>query len=218
MLELLIGNKNYSSWSLRAWLPLAHFGIPFKETRLTLFTPAFREAIGKWSPAGRVPVLVDDGFAVWDTLAIAEYLAERHPEHALWPRDRQQRARARSVCAEMHSGFGALRSAMPMNVEANLPGLGWSLQVQADIDRLSAIWTGLLDTHGGPCLFGEFTLADAFFAPVCLRYNTYRPRLAQRVERYVADMLALPSMRRWIDDALGEHEFIVEDEPYRAPA
>ena len=215
-LELLIGNKNYSSWSLRAWLPLAHHGIAFRETRLRLFTPAFDATVARVSPAGRVPVLVDDGFAIWDTLAIAEYLAEKYPQHALWPADRNDRARARSICAEMHSGFGNLRNQMPMNVEASLPGLGWSVAVQRDIDRICAIWIECLMRHAKPFLFGDFTLADAFFAPVCYRFATFEPRLPARVKQYVADMLALPAMQRWTAGARAEHEFLPEDEPYRA--
>jgi glutathione S-transferase len=215
MLELLIGNKNYSSWSLRGWLPLAHFGIPFRETRLTMFTPEFRAAVAAVSPAGRVPVLVDDGFAVWDSLAIGEYLAEKFPQHALWPRDPKERARARSICAEMHSGFGALREHMSMNVTAELPGLGWNLAVQRDIDRITAMWGELLGRHDRPFLFGELTLADVFYAPVCSRFHTYRPKLPARAERYVADVLALPAMRDWTTAAQSEREFLAEDEPYR---
>ena len=200
-LELLIGNKNYSSWSLRAWLPLVHLGISFKETRLRLFTPVFDAALARVSPAGRVPVLVDDGFAIWDTLAIAEYLAEKYPQHALWPADARDRARARSLCAEMHSGFGNLRDQMPMNVEASLPGLGWTLAVQRDIDRITAMWTEQLGRHTKPFLFGEFTIADAFFAPVCYRFATFQPKLPMRVTQYVAAMLALPAMQRWTAEA-----------------
>jgi glutathione S-transferase len=215
MLELYIGNKNYSSWSLRGWFPLAHFGIPFKEIRLSLFTPAFYEAIGRVSPVGKVPVLVDDGFAIWDSLAIVEYLAERFPQYALWPRDLKARARARSICAEMHSGFTELRNNMGMNIEADLAGHGWNLAVQRDIDRITAIWGECLGAHQQPFLFGEPTLADAFFAPVCTRFRTYQPKLPARALQYVDDVLALPAMQRWIADGLQEKEFVAEDEPFR---
>jgi glutathione S-transferase len=214
-MELLIGNKNYSSWSLRAWLPLAHHGIEFKETRLTMFTPAFHAAIARVSPAGRVPILIDEGVTIWDTLAIAEYVAEKYPNLGLWPAERADRARARSICAEMHSGFQSLRNGMPMNVEASLPGIGWSLAVQRDIDRVSAMWMDCLARQFGKFLFGQFTHADAFFAPVCYRFAAYQPQLAPRVQQYVTDVLALPAMQRWRTEALAEKEFLVEDEPYR---
>ena len=216
---LYIGNRNYSSWSLRAWLLMRELGIAFEERQLMLFSDAFRTEIARVSPAGRVPVLVDDGFAVWDTLAIAEYLAERHPQAGVWPADPRERARARSVCAEMHAGFGALRSRMPMNVEASLPGLGLDAQVQADIDRIVALWTDLRATHGsrGPFLFGRFCAADAFYAPIASRFTTYAVALPPVCEQYRRDVLALPSMQAWTAAALAEHCFLPEDEPYRSP-
>ena len=219
MLKLVIGNKTYSSWSLRAWLVLVEANIPFDEIVLPLSTPQFAKEIGRYSPTGRVPVLLDvDGdrtFAVWDTLAIAEYVAERFPEKTLWPVDARQRARARSVSAEMHSGFGALRSAWPMNVTATLPGRGWSVGVQNDLDRLCALWSELLDAHGGPLLFGRFTIADAFFAPVISRLTTYGAEVPPRTALYRDAVLALDGMRRWIAEAREEMAFVVDDEPYR---
>lgn len=222
MYRLVVGNKNYSSWSLRAWLLMTEAGIPFDEIRLSLFTPAFAAEIGRYSPAGRVPVLlVDDGpapLAIWDTLAIAEYLAEADPDRGLWPADRNARARARSLCAEMHAGFGALRSAMPMNVSAALPGLGWSIAVQDDVDRLVAMWRECLDAHGGPLLFGRFTIADAFFAPVASRFSTYAVALPDDIAAYRDRLLALPGMRAWSAAAAAETEFVADDEPYRRSA
>ncbi len=227
MLKLVIGNKNYSSWSLRSWLLLTEAGIPFEEVRLSLFTPEFAHDIVRHTPAKRVPVLIDadvstgaasGGLAVWDTLAIAEYVAERFPEKHLWPEDRADRARARSICAEMHSGFPTLRHAMPMNVSADLAGLGWSVGVQDDIDRLVAMWRELLDRHRGPLLFGRFTIADAFFAPVISRLSTYGVALPDDVAAYRDAVLALKGMQTWTAAARAEREFLADDEPYRRQA
>lgn len=224
-LELYIGNKNYSSWSLRPWLLLKQADIPFREVmvRFDAFgaDSAFKATVGRISPAGKVPVLVDGGFAVWDTLAIAEYLAERFPEKQLWPSDARQRARARSVCAEMHSGFTALRQHCPMNIEASLPEVGrivWRDQagVRTDLARIEAIWTELLTTHGGPMLFGDFGITDAYYAPVCSRIRTYALPVSPTVAAYVDRVHSLPAMQAWTADALAEHDFIDFDEPYRA--
>ncbi len=223
MLKLVIGNKNYSSWSLRSWLLLTEAGIPFEEVRLSLFTPEFAQAIAGYTPARRVPVLIDsaalpDGFAVWDTLAIAEYVAERFPEKRLWPDDAADRARARSICAEMHAGFSKLRQAMPMNIAADLTGYGWSVGVQDDIDRLVAMWRELLDRHRGPLLFGRFTIADAFFAPVVSRLKTYAVALPEDIATYRDAVLALKGMKAWTAAAQSESEFLADDEPYRRRA
>jgi glutathione S-transferase len=223
-MQLAIGNKNYSSWSMRPWVLMRQAGIPFDELmlRFDAFTPdsAFKAALSRLSPAGRVPVLLDEGFAVWDTLAIAEYLAERFPEKALWPADRHDRARARSVCAEMHAGFGALRSAFPMNIEAELPEVGRRLlaeqpDVHADLARIVAIWTELLGAHGGPMLFGAFSIADAFFAPVVMRIATYALPVPAAMAAYMARVQALPGVAEWCRDARTEHDFLVFEEPYR---
>ena len=224
MLKLYIGNKNYSSWSMRPWVLLRQSGIEFQEVMVRFDSfdagSAFKTAIAPVSPVGRVPVLVDDGLAVWDTLAIAEYLAERFPERQLWPAERKARARARSVCAEMHAGFTALRSHCPMNVEAFLPeigGLVWRDQpaVRADVSRLVAMWSGLLDEHGGPMLFGGFSIADAYFAPVCLRLKNYALPLPPAVSAYMDRVCALPGVNAWIEEALGEKDFLPFEEPYR---
>ena len=223
-LQLYIGNKNYSSWSLRPWMLMTQAGIAFEEkmVRFDSFDAqsAFKLAIGAINPVGKVPVLVDDGFAVWDTLSIAEYLAERYPEKQLWPTLPQPRARARSVCAEMHSGFSHLRNHCPMNIEASLPEVGrivWRDQagVRSDLARLEAMWTGLLSEHGGPMLFGAFGIADAYFAPVCSRIRTYALPVSEVVQAYVDRVLALTALRAWTEQALAEHDFIPFDEPYR---
>jgi glutathione S-transferase len=180
----------------------------------------FKQAVLAVSPGGRVPVLVDEGFAVWDTLAIAEYLAEKFPEKKLWPLDVKARARARSVCAEMHSGFGALRSACPMNIEADLSRTGaivWRDQaaVQRDVQRIVEMWTELLDQHQGPLLFGAFSIADAYFAPVCMRIKTYGLPVPAHISGYIDRVCALPGVKAWMDEALAEQDFVVADEPYR---
>jgi glutathione S-transferase len=226
-MQLYIGNKNYSSWSLRAWVLLRQPGIHFEEILLHLDKQAdspFKRTLAGLSPAGRVPVLVDDGFTVWDTLAIAEYVAESFPQHRLWPADRRARARARSLCAEMHSGFSALRSLCPMNIELAMPELGPKLvaaepALKSDLARIDSMWETELRAHGGPFLFGSFTVADAFYAPVCARIQTYRLPVGDAARAYVQHILALPAMRQWCDDARAEHDFLPEDEPYRsAPA
>lgn len=224
-LQLYIGNKNYSSWSMRPWVLLTGAGIPFEEkmVRFDSFDAqsAFKSVVAAINPVGKVPVLVDDGFAVWDTLAIAEYLVERFPEKHLWPADAKARARARSICAEMHSGFTALRNHCSMNIEASLPEIGrilWRDQagVRADIARLEAMWTALLAEHGGPMLFGDFGIADAYFAPVCSRIRTYALPVSPTVAAYVDRVHQLPAVQTWVQQALAEHDFIDFDEPYRS--
>jgi glutathione S-transferase len=224
MLKLYVGNKNYSSWSMRPWVLLKQAGIPFDSVavRFDAFTPesTFKQTVLKLNPAGRVPVLVDGDLVVWDTLAIAEYVAELHPDEHLWPQERAARARARSVCAEMHSGFSALRGNCPMNIEASLPEAGaliWRDKpaVRDDVNRLVAMWTELLQQHGGPLLFGEFTIADACFAPVCTRFRTYALPVSAAITAYVDRVSALPGVRAWIDAALAEKDFLDFEEPYR---
>lgn len=224
MLQLYIGNKNYSSWSMRPWVLLRQAGIAFHEVKLRFDSfeagSEFKRLVGAVSPTAKVPVLVHDGLAVWDTLAIAEYLAELFPEHGLWPADRPARAKARSVCAEMHAGFGALRSACPMNIEAHLPEVGaliWrdKAAVRADVARLVAMWRGLLQTHGGPLLFGPFTVADAFYAPVCMRLRTYALPVPEDIEAYIERVCALNGVAQWISDARAEADFLDFEEPYR---
>ena len=224
-MRLVIGNFNYSSWSLRAWLLMKHSGIPFEEKRLRLDWDegsTFKKTLRSLAPTGRVPLLIDDGFAVWDSLAIAEYLAEMHPEKSLWPADRRQRARARSLCAEMHAGFGELRSIFGMNIEASLPEVGARMladkpAVARDLARIDEMWTGALEASAGAFLFGAFSIADAFFAPVCSRVKTFALPLSPRAAAYARHMQALPAFAEWTAAALAEHDFVVEDEPYRSP-
>ena len=218
-MKLVIGNKNYSSWSLRPWLLLRHAGIDFIEERISFNAADFAAQVRRYSPVGKVPVLVDGDIVVWDSLAITEYVAEKYASLQLWPARPADRALARALCAEVHAGFETLRSMMGMNVTARLPGRGWNVAVQRDIDRISDIWTGLRQTHAsaGPFLFGRFSAADAFFAPVVFRFNTYQPELSAPVHDYLRTMLALPAMQSWMHDAALENEFVVEDEPYRLP-
>ncbi|MFT7721329.1 MAG: glutathione S-transferase [Roseateles sp.] len=223
-MKLYIGNKNYSSWSMRSGVLLAAFGIPFEERRLRLdFSPgsAWHDVIAGVTPTKRVPVLVeDDGFAVWDTLAITEYLAERHPALPVWPRDARDRARARSLCAEMHAGFMALRSRCPMNIEAFFPDVGARLwaedaALRADVARLDAAWREALAARGGPFLFGAFGAVDAYFAPVAVRLSRFGLPLSGAAAAYRDALLAHPAVQAWIADALREQDFVPEDEPYR---
>lgn len=224
-LQLFIGNKNYSSWSMRPWVLMRQAGIPFEEVLIRFDSfeadSVFKQRAKAVNPLGKVPALVDDGFAVWDSLAIAEYLAEYFPDKQLWPADARQRARARSVCAEMHSGFSALRNHCPMNIEASLPDTGallWRDQagLRADVARLESMWGELLAAQPADgLLFGQFTIADAFFAPVCTRIRTYALPVSAPVHAYVDRVLALPGVKAWIDDALAERDFIDFDEPYR---
>jgi glutathione S-transferase len=224
MLTLYIGNKNYSSWSMRPWVLLKQAGIEFEEVKIRFDSfekdSDFKQRVLAVNPAGRVPCLVDDGFAVWDTLAIAEYLAERFPAKQLWPQDAKARARARSVCAEMHSGFSALRSHCPMNIEASLAQTGalvWRDQasVRGDVQRLVAMWTELLEQHRGPMLFGEFSIADAYFAPVCFRLKNYALPVPGHITDYIRRVTQLPGVKAWVDDALAEKDFLDFEEPYR---
>lgn len=223
-MKLVIGNKNYSSWSMRPWVLMRGLGLPFEEVKLRFDFGAgspFRTAVAKVSPAGRVPVLLlDDGFAVWDTLAIAETLADRFPAAGVWPADPNARARARSVSAEMHSGFGALRSHCPMNIEAALAEAGqriWAGQeaVRSDVARIEQLWADALAGSGGPFLFGEFGAADAFYAPVAMRLRSYALPVSDSSRAYAERLAAHPAVAAWIADALAEHDFIAEDEPYR---
>lgn len=224
MLELYVGNRNYSSWSMRAGVLIRQAGINCKETmvRLDVDSPdsTFRQVIAALNPAGTVPVLRDGDLTVSDSLAISEYLAERYPDLHLWPADVAARAEARSACARMHSSFMALRQACPMNIEASLPEAGaliWRDRpgVRQDVAAIDALWQRLLARHGGPMLFGGFTIADAFYAPVCMRLRTFALPLSEASSAYVQRVVKLPGVASWIEDALNEHDFLVEDEPYR---
>ncbi len=223
-MQLVIGNKNYSSWSMRPWVLMRQLGIDFEEVKLRFdFAEgsAFRQAVARFTPARTVPVLVDEGFSVWDTLAIAEYLHEKFPGRGVWPQDLHARARARSLCAEMHSGFGALRNHCQMNIEAPLPEVGrriWESQaeVRRDVERIESMWAEALAVSGGPMLFGGFGAADAFYAPVCMRLRGYALPVSDTTRRYVERVAALPGVAQWISDALAEHDFLDFEEPYRS--
>ncbi|MFM0239900.1 glutathione S-transferase C-terminal domain-containing protein [Paraburkholderia phytofirmans] len=206
-MKLLIGDKNYSSWSMRPWLLFKHFGIPFEEVLIHLNRPDTNAKVLALAPSGpgKIPCVVnDDGSATWDSLAIAETLAERFPQHALWPRDAAARSRARSVSAEMHSGFGDLRSNMWMNIRASFSGKNATPGALADIARIEAIWRDCLETYSGPFLFGEFSIADAMYAPVVMRFKTWQPALSEVSKAYMRRVTELPAVRAWIDDALSE--------------
>ena len=194
---------------MRPWVLLKHFGIPFDETLIELDEPGTKAAILAHSASGKVPCLVtDDGFAVWDSLAIAETLAERHTQYAMWPRDPNARARARSVSAEMHSGFGALRGAMPMNIRTSKPGVGATSDVLADVARIDTLWRECVAASGGPFLFGDFTIADAMYAPVVMRFNTWQPALSDTAAAYARRVTQQPAVRAWIEDAQRETHVI----------
>ena len=225
MLKLYIGNKNYSSWSMRPWVLLKQAGIEFEEVKVRFDSfdsnSNFKQTMGKVNPVGKVPVLLDEGFAVWDTLAIAEYVTEKFPDKKLWPPDPKSRARARSICAEMHSGFAALRSACPMNIEAALADIGkliWRDKpaVRADVARIIAMWSELLGSQpNNSFLLGDFSIADAYFAPVCMRLKTYALPVPQDITAYINRVCAAPGVKAWIDDALLENDFRDFEEPYR---
>lgn len=209
-LTLVIGNKNYSSWSLRPWLVLRQAGIAFDEVRIPLYRPGSEAELARWSPSGKVPALHDGNIRVWDSLAICETLAERFPEQGLWPADAAARAVARSVSAEMHAGFGALREHMTMNIRARYPGKGRTPECLADIERILAIWTDCRARfgQGGDFLFARFGIADAMYAPVVLRFQTYGVALEGAARAYADAILALPALRAWVADAEAETERI----------
>ena len=215
-LTLVIANKNYSSWSMRPWTLLRARNIPFQERLIKFESQDWKDSIGKLSPSGLVPVLWEGepgkGFATWDTLAIAERLHELFPQQGIWPADSRLRARARAAAAEMHSGFRSLRGAMPMNIRSRYPGKGMNDGVAKDIARISALWAAAR----GPYLFGEFSAADAFYAPVATRFVTYGVELKGAAKAYQQALLASPAVNAWSADAVKETEFVAEDEPYAA--
>jgi glutathione S-transferase len=219
-LTLVIGNKNYSSWSMRPWVLLRELRIPFDEVKLRFHSDEWTREIARWSPSGLVPVLWKGDQAVWDTLAIMESVAEWYPERGVWPADPVARAFARSMSAEMHSGFRDLRSSMPMNIRASHPGKGMTAATRADIARIEALWGEARRRFGaaGPFLFGAFCAADAMYAPVVMRFATYAVALAPASAAYCSAMRAAPGVEAWIRDATAEKEFVAEDEPYATGA
>jgi len=222
-LTLVIGNKNYSSWSMRPWVALRGCGVAFTEKLLKFHSQQWQDSIGTWSPSGLVPVLWEgapgSGFATWDTLAIIERAHELSPGAGLWPADPRARARARSICAEMHGGFRALRGAMPMNIRNRYPGKGMSPEVANDIERISALWTAARAEfgRGGPYLFGVFSAADGYFAPIATRFVTYDVKLSGEAKNFQQALLEAPAVREWSAEAIKETEFVAEDEPYATP-
>ncbi len=214
-LTLVIGNKNYSSWSLRPWLALKQAGTAFNETNIVLNRPDSTEKILRYSPSGRVPCLIDGELTVFDSLAICEYINEKltETEHSgsLWPRDAKARARARSVTSEMHSGFAALRTHMPMDIRSRKSDKGKAAlersDVTADVARIQSVWSECLE-QGGPMLFGSFSIDDAFYAPVVTRFTTYGVKLSPLLAAYSENILDLPAMQQWIAAAKAETETI----------
>jgi len=211
---LIIGNRNYSSWSLRGWLAVSQSGIDFETELVRLSEPGSHAALLGHSPAGRVPVLRHAKRVVWDSLAIIEYLAELCPDAGLWPADADARATARSISAEMHAGFAALRAAMPMNLRKTLLGKGRAPGVAEDIERIGAIWREARGRfgHGGPFLFGRYSAADAMYTPVATRFRTYGVALDPACQAYVDAVLAWPAFLAWQAAALEEPWMIPEDE------
>ena len=209
---LIIGNKNYSSWSLRGWLMLKHANVEFDELRIPLFVPGAKELMLANSPSGLVPVYREGELVVWDTLAIGEYLYETHPE--LWPADRATRARARSVSAEMHSGFAPLRKSMTMNIRASGRKVANTPELDADIARIKTIWRELRAQYAaaGPWLFGQYSIADAMFAPVVFRFLTYGVNEAGAVDEYLLTVSRDPVIQPWIEDSVSEAEVIASSE------
>ena len=206
MLKLVIGDRNFSSWSLRPWLAMKQSGLSFEEINIRLDSPGTKADIYKHSPSGKVPCLIDGDTVVWDSLAICEYIAEDVP--SLWPDDRKARAEARSISAEMHSGFGALRRSMPMNIRTSKPYEERTAEVVSDIERIVSIWEGCRARFAGdgPFLFGRFSIADAMYAPVVWRFLTYAVALPPASQAWVETMRTLPAMEDWRAGALAEPE------------
>jgi glutathione S-transferase len=206
-LKLVIGNKNYSSWSMRPWLALRAAGIPFEEIFIPLYTgPTDKDRILGFTRSGKVPALIDGDITVWDSLAIIEYIAERFPETKLWPQDRAARAHARSISAEMHSGFMPLRNECGMNLHRPVRGIALSEDARANIARIEEIWSDCRERYGkqGPFLFGAFTGADAMYAPVVHRFRTYDIKVGPVVQAYMEAMMALPAFKEWTEAGLAE--------------
>jgi glutathione S-transferase len=210
---LIIGNKNYSSWSFRPWIAMKAVGIAFEERVISLNDPEFKRAIAPVSQNGKVPALDDDGVHVWESLAILEYLAEKFPHAGLWPADPSARAHARAVAAEMHGGFAALRGECPMNFWRPVKRRELSADALADVARIDAMWSECRVRYGGPFLFGAFGAADAMYAPVVSRFHTYAVAVGERSRAYMDAVMALPAWREWKEAALKEPWILPYDEP-----
>lgn len=205
-LKLILGNKNYSSWSLRPWIAMRHAGIEFEEEVIPLYEPGSRERVLQYSAAGKVPVLIDDGAPIWESIAILEHLAEKFPKAALWPADEKARAYGRAIAAEMHAGFGALRRHCPMNMRRRRRKLALAQDVAEDVRRIEVIWTESRNRFGsaGPFLLGSFSIADAMYAPIVSRFFSYDIGVGAAAEAYMATMMSLPAWKEW--ETAGEHE------------
>jgi glutathione S-transferase len=215
-MKLVIGNKNYSSWSFRPWIAMKALGIPFEEILVPfgspLGNPEFKQRLAAYTPAGLVPVLIDGETHVWETLAILEYLAEKYPDKGLWPNDAKLRAQARVLASEMHAGFGALRGECPMNIRRPARARDLSAAAQGNVARIDTMWTDCRARHGGPFLFGKFCAADAMYAPVVARLSTYGIKVGREALGYMEAMMALPAWAEWRAAALQETWIVPEDE------
>lgn len=210
MYTLVIGNKNYSSWSLRPWLLLTQFKVDFEEIRIPLHTDEFKEKIHQYSPSGLVPLLCADDLKIWDSLAVCEYIAEQHPDLHCWPQKASARAIARSVSSEMHSGFSQIRSCLPMNCREMMTIDPISAELKKEIERVCEIWASCRQHYAndGDFLFGAFSIADAMYAPVVIRFNNYGIKVGTTEKTYMQSMLSLPSLKSWLSSASAEKEII----------
>jgi glutathione S-transferase len=209
-MKLIIGNKNYSSWSLRPWLLLKHNDINFDEIMIPLYQDNTKAELLKYSPAGKVPTLIHQGQSIWDSLAICEFIAELYPDAKAWPINPQDRALARSISHEMHSGFMTIRNSLPMNCRKSMIFNVDSTQLQQEIDRIAEIWQSCRNNYSsvGPFLFGEFSIADAMYAPIVLRFQSYGIKVGTIQSEYMQTILSLPAIKDWISDGLLETEII----------
>lgn len=215
MLKLILGNKNYSSWSFRPWIGMKVAAIDFEEEVISLDAPEFKQRVGQISGTGKVPVLIDGDIRIWESLAILEYVAEKFPDAGLWPRDRTMRAHARSIAAEMHAGFAPLRKHCPMNMWRPVKKMALPPDVAADVKRIDAMWTDCRARFGagGPFLFGAFTAADAMYAPVVARFHTYAIDVGPAAQNYMAAVMALPAWGEWVAAARREPWVLPRNEP-----
>ena len=218
MLTLVIGNKNYSSWSLRPYMVMRTFGLAFDEVRILLDTPHFQQDVARWAPNLRVPALHDDALVIWDSLAICEYINEHYLDGKGWPADKAARAQARSAAAEMHSGFMALRKQLPMNMRRTPDNYRWNDEAQRDMDRIQALWRELKDAHGagGPFLCGAFSIVDAMFAPVVSRFLSYGVPMDANAQAFADAIQSLPAWQEWRDAGFAELEYLEDTEKFRA--
>ena len=218
MLTLVIGNKNYSSWSLRPYMVMRTFGLRFDEVRILLDTPHFQQDVARWAPNHRVPALHDDALVIWDSLAICEYINEQYLDGTGWPADKAARAQARSAAAEMHSGFMALRKQLPMNMRRTPDNYRWNDEAQRDMDRIQALWRELKDAHGagGPFLCGAFSIVDAMFAPVVSRFISYGVPMDANAQAFADAIQSLPAWQEWRDAGFAELEYLEDTEKFRA--